>query len=159
MPSKVGVYERSGMRECETHVDGDVRKHAYVRQLRTSNDPFGEAWSRFRSHFRFDSDDRQGRCRPTKRETGEKGRDASPFGTIYARLTMRKIMASLFGKVLVSREVGDLTDNEPPGISRLPKATNMVRLECRFVYVALKRIAVHGKHDFAKVSKNLATYR
>jgi len=58
---------------------------------------------------------------------------------------MRKVMAS-FEKVLVSREVGDLTDNEPPGISRLPKATNMVQLECRFVYVALKRIAVHGKN-------------
>jgi len=136
--------------------DGDVRKHAYIRQLRTNNDPFGEAWSRFRSHFRFDSDDRQSRCKPTKRGADEKGCGASPFGTIYARLTMRKVMASLFGKVLVSRKVGDLTDNEPPGILRLPKATNMVQLESRFVYVALKRIAVNGKNGFAKVSKNLA---
>lgn len=129
-----------GPRECEAHVGGDVRKRAYVRQLRTNNDPFGRARSRFRSHFRFDSDDRRGRCRPTKCGAREEGRDASPFGTIYARLTMRKVIASLFGRVLVSQEVGDLTDDEPPGISRLPKA-NVIRLECQFA-LGLKSVDV-----------------
>lgn len=106
----------------------DVRKRTYVQQLRTNNDPFDRAWSRFRNHFRFDRDDRQGRCKPTKCGAGEGGRSVSPFGTIYARLTMRKVMASLFEKVLVSRKVSDLTDDKPPGISQLPKETNVVRL-------------------------------
>lgn len=63
---------------------------------------------------------------------------ANPFGTIYARLTMRKVMASLFERVLVSREVGDLTDGESPGISRLPKGTNVTRMP--ILGVGLKRI-------------------
>lgn len=42
MPSKVSVYGQSGMRECKARVGGDVRKRAYVWQLRTNNDPFGK---------------------------------------------------------------------------------------------------------------------
>lgn len=38
---------------------------------------------------------------------------------------MRKVMASLFERMLVSQEVGDLTDDEPFEISRLPKVTNV----------------------------------
>lgn len=76
-----------------------------------------------------------GRCRPTKRGIREEGRDARPFGAIYACLTMRKVMASLFERVLVSQEVGDLTDGEPPGISRLPKETNVTRPERQFVQI------------------------
>jgi len=51
---------------------------------------------------------------------------------------MRKVMASLFERMLVSQEVGDLTDDEPFGISRLPKATNVTtRILIR---IGIKRI-------------------
>lgn len=97
------------------HINSDV--HKYTRRY----DNYAQvtihlrAQSRFRSHFRFDSDDHQDRYRHTGRETKEEGYDASPFSSIYARLTTRKVMASLFEKAIISREVGDLTDYEPPG--------------------------------------------
>ena len=118
----------------------DVRKRTYVRQLRTDNDPFGRTWWRFRSYFRFGSDDRQSRCRP--RKCGPVREDVAwthswvyNIHTVYARLTMRKVMASLFEKVLVSRKVSDLTDDGPPGISRLPKEWRTIRFHVYYLQI------------------------
>lgn len=87
---------------------------AYVQQLRTSNDPFsvGQPRLRFRSYFRFDSDDRPDCCRRTQRRWGR-----TRYEPIRCHLCASYDAQSngvVIRECYFAREAGNLTDNGSP---------------------------------------------